>query len=83
MHPVFAPLQDASRGQAPGQAGFEFFLLPSKVHARPHAGIPYGDDVPLHSAAGMISQTARPQPKGVDHDLPRDSKKVLRRMEYT
>jgi hypothetical protein len=21
----------------PGQAGFEFFLLPSRIHARPHA----------------------------------------------
>ena len=24
-------------GRSPGQAGFEFFLLPSRVHARPHA----------------------------------------------
>jgi len=24
-------------GQSPGQAGFEFFLLPSRIQARPHA----------------------------------------------
>jgi hypothetical protein len=32
-------------------SGFEFFLLPSRVHARPHASIPLG------YASGTMTQT--------------------------